>query len=57
MKFNIKSYVILLGMFFCLEYKILCLDDNVVVIGFGVEIKFFYYYLNRYSFIEKCFGE
>lgn len=32
------------------------MDDNVVVIGFGEEIKFLYYYLNSYDFIIKCFG-
>ncbi|XP_034326548.2 uncharacterized protein [Magallana gigas] len=36
------------------EYKTLCLDDNVAVIGFGAETKFLHYYSNRYSSIEKC---
>lgn len=57
MKLNIKSHAILPGMLFCFEYKTLCLDDNVAVIGFGAETKFLHYYSNRYSSIEKCLGE
>lgn len=43
--------------FFFLEYEFLYLDDNIVVIGCGKEVKFFYYYLNNYYFIKKCFGK